>query len=138
MKCRFCGNEIEDGSLFCGYCGKEQPKVKYCIQCGHEIDADAEFCGYCGAKQSGNEASTSIVDARNDYANTINDSRQEPLNIDLQSSCDVELEDAPKQTEIPNNDNNSYTDEDDTNSSKKWYIIGAIALIAFLGIYFGV
>jgi hypothetical protein len=52
MKCRFCGNEIEDGSLFCGYCGKEQPKVKACIKCGREIDAEARFCDFCGASQT--------------------------------------------------------------------------------------
>jgi len=131
MKCRFCGNEIEDGSLFCGYCGKEQPKMKYCVQCGREIDADAEFCGYCGRKQSVNEASTPIADAKNDYANLVNDSKQE-----LQSSNDIASNEAPKQAEITNNDINSYTDEDETNSSKKWYIIGAIVLITVLGVYF--
>ena len=52
MKCKFCGNEIEQGSLFCSYCGKEQLQSKRCIKCGHEIDADAKFCDFCGASQS--------------------------------------------------------------------------------------
>lgn len=139
MKCVFCGKEIEEGSLFCGYCGREQPKVKYCVQCGREIDADADFCGYCGAKQSVDEASVPIADTNNDYANIVNESKQDVLNIEPQkSSDDIVSEEVPKLTETTNYDNNSYTIEnDDANSSKKkWYIIGAIAIIAVLGIYF--
>ena len=52
MKCHYCGKEIEEDSSFCGYCGKKQLKVRYCIKCGHELDADDVFCGYCGAKQT--------------------------------------------------------------------------------------
>ena len=52
MKCKYCGNEIEHGSLFCGYCGKEQLQSKRCIKCGHEIDAEARFCNFCGASQT--------------------------------------------------------------------------------------
>lgn len=52
MKCKFCGNEIEQDSLFCSYCGKEQLQSKRCIKCGQEIDADAKFCDFCGASQS--------------------------------------------------------------------------------------
>ena len=51
MKCKYCGKEIDEGSIFCGYCGKQQPKVKYCIKCGQEIGLDDVFCGYCGAPQ---------------------------------------------------------------------------------------
>ena len=52
MKCKYCGKEIDEGSVFCGYCGKKQPEVKYCIKCGHEIGLDDAFCGYCGASQN--------------------------------------------------------------------------------------
>ena len=50
MKCKYCGQEIDDGSLFCGYCGKQQPQTKICINCGQEIDINDVFCGYCGHK----------------------------------------------------------------------------------------
>ncbi len=49
MKCSYCHNEIDEGSVFCGFCGKKQPEVKYCIKCGQEIGLDDAFCGYCGS-----------------------------------------------------------------------------------------
>ena len=52
MKCHYCGQEIDDGSLFCGYCGEKQPKVMHCIKCGQEIGLDDAFCGFCGASQT--------------------------------------------------------------------------------------
>lgn len=141
MKCKFCGKEIEEGSLFCGYCGKEQSKVKYCVQCGREIDADAEFCGYCGAKQSASETEVpiSIEDGKDNSVNIVPDLKQDSPNIEhLKSSNDIAPEVSLKQVETTNYDSTSYTNENDnTNSSKKkWYLIGAIAIIAGLGIYF--
>lgn len=52
MKCIFCGQTIDEGSMFCSYCGKPQPKVKNCVKCGQEIGIDDVFCGYCGASQN--------------------------------------------------------------------------------------
>lgn len=52
MKCSFCGKEIDEGSTFCGYCGRKQPEVKHCVKCGQEIGLDDAFCGYCGASQN--------------------------------------------------------------------------------------
>ena len=52
MKCRFCGKKLDEGSVFCGYCGKQQPKVKNCVKCGQEIGLDDAFCGFCGASQN--------------------------------------------------------------------------------------
>ena len=139
MKCKFCGKEIEEGSLFCGYCGKEQPKGKACVKCGREIDADAEFCGYCGAKQSVIEVSTPIADDKNDSVNIVPESKQDVQSIEpQQSSNNIVFEESTKQAEVINDDSYSYTDgNSDTNSSKKkWYLIGAIALIAVVGVYF--
>lgn len=141
MKCKFCGKEIEEGSLFCGYCGKEQSKAKCCVQCGREIDADAEFCGYCGAKQSASETEVPvpIEDNKYDSVNIVPDLKQDSPNIEhLKSSNDIAPEVSLKQVETTNYDSTSYTNENDnTNSSKKkWYLIGAIAIIAGLGIYF--
>jgi hypothetical protein len=61
MKCKFCGKEIEESSVFCGYCGKKQPIVKYCIKCGREIGIEDVFCGYCGAPQNVVEAPREVL-----------------------------------------------------------------------------
>lgn len=52
MICKYCGKEIEEGSVFCGYCGKKQPQVKCCVKCDREIGLDDKWCGYCGADQT--------------------------------------------------------------------------------------
>ena len=51
MKCKYCNQEIDEGSVFCCCCGKKQPKVRCCIKCGREIGLEDAFCGYCGAPQ---------------------------------------------------------------------------------------
>ena len=108
MKCKFCGKEIEEGSLFCGYCGKEQPKGKACVKCGREIDADAEFCGYCGAKQSAIEVSTPIADDKNDSVNIVPESKQDVQSIEpQQSSNNIVFEESTKQAEVINDDSYS-------------------------------
>lgn len=53
MICKYCGKEIEEGSVFCGYCGKKQPQVKCCVKCDREIGLYDKWCGYCGADQTG-------------------------------------------------------------------------------------
>lgn len=52
MKCEYCGNEIDDNSKFCRYCGKEQAPIKLCIKCGKELGLEDKWCRYCGAEQS--------------------------------------------------------------------------------------
>ncbi len=52
MHCYFCNQIIDNGSRFCGYCGKEQPRLKKCKKCGCDIDEHALFCKRCGADQS--------------------------------------------------------------------------------------
>ena len=65
MKCKYCGKEIDEGSVFCGYCGKQQPKVMYCIKCGKEIGSDDVFCGYCGASQKSQLPNEEVYDEKN-------------------------------------------------------------------------
>ncbi|MEE1086124.1 MAG: YARHG domain-containing protein [Schaedlerella sp.] len=56
MRCPNCGNPIDDGSLFCAYCGGkvEQQKPRqssggnYCPYCGAYNDEDSVFCQGCG------------------------------------------------------------------------------------------
>lgn len=55
-KCYKCGQEIEDGSLFCTSCGaeivdepeKEEQNYTFCHNCGEKIGADTMFCPNCG------------------------------------------------------------------------------------------
>ena len=49
MICPNCKRQIPDGSVFCGYCGREIPQVPLCGHCGAELRPDDRFCGVCGA-----------------------------------------------------------------------------------------
>ena len=49
MICPNCKKQIPDGSAFCGYCGREIPKVPLCTHCGAELRPNDRFCGVCGA-----------------------------------------------------------------------------------------
>lgn len=49
MTCPNCKKQIPDGSAFCGYCGREIPKVPLCTRCGAELRPNDRFCGLCGA-----------------------------------------------------------------------------------------
>ena len=64
MKCQYCGQEIDEGSVFCGYCGKKQPEVKYCIKCGQEIGLEDIYCGYCGTSQVVDKTEVAVTDAQ--------------------------------------------------------------------------
>lgn len=63
MRCWNCNEELEDGSLFCSFCGKEQnldtdnsyveseedkDEAKRCPFCGGLLEEDAQFCIFCG------------------------------------------------------------------------------------------
>lgn len=87
MKCKFCGQEIDEGSIFCGYCGKQQPKVKYCVKCGQEIGLDDVFCGYCGASQNVEMSEPSIEVGKQEEPNEVvqtsnNKSTEEELTLE--------------------------------------------------------
>jgi RNA polymerase subunit RPABC4/transcription elongation factor Spt4 len=57
MKCSKCGAENNEGTRFCGDCGKEletrliereKGMMKGCVSCGRKIEWDAKFCKFCG------------------------------------------------------------------------------------------
>ena len=52
QKCSKCGNEIEDGDLFCIKCGNKIENV--CKKCGKPYPAGARFCETCGNNLSEN------------------------------------------------------------------------------------
>lgn len=58
-KCPYCGTQIEDGSLFCEVCGKQQPQGKVCTHCGAAINDNDAFCENCGQKVSEGAAPSS-------------------------------------------------------------------------------
>lgn len=60
MKCEYCGNEIDDNSKFCRYCGKEQAPIKLCIKCGKELGLEDKWCRYCGTEQSKSDVAESF------------------------------------------------------------------------------
>ena len=48
--CSNCGNQINDGDLFCTECGKPVPQGRVCPHCGVGISDDDVFCINCGKK----------------------------------------------------------------------------------------
>lgn len=51
MRCKNCGAELADGSVFCRECGTKVDKIKkFCRECGAEITDGGKFCSNCGAK----------------------------------------------------------------------------------------
>jgi uncharacterized RDD family membrane protein YckC len=60
MFCQNCGAELEDGDVFCSYCGTNiesdikpimgaEVKKRLCPKCGTELKGGEKFCGFCGA-----------------------------------------------------------------------------------------
>lgn len=53
MICKFCNAENEDGSLFCGNCGKRIDGKIQCPKCGEYNNENETFCSNCGARIDG-------------------------------------------------------------------------------------
>ena len=69
MKCPNCEKELEEGAVFCPYCGKDIPRetevdkairqedpteneTAFCGVCGKKISASASCCPYCGTTRN--------------------------------------------------------------------------------------
>lgn len=53
VKCPYCGGEINYGSTFCNFCGKNvgnyvPENAVFCTNCGTALEVDAAFCTNCG------------------------------------------------------------------------------------------
>lgn len=46
--CPYCNAQIENGSKFCGECGKELPQGNICANCGATVNEGDLFCEECG------------------------------------------------------------------------------------------
>src|SRR3981081_3157361 len=51
MECPSCGSANQDGSRFCGTCGRPSPQC--CRPCGRENPSRNSYCGNCGAPLTG-------------------------------------------------------------------------------------
>lgn len=49
MICNNCWKNIDDGALFCSYCGTKIEQIKVCANCGNNIDSNAQYCSHCGS-----------------------------------------------------------------------------------------
>lgn len=55
-KCFQCGQELENGALFCNSCGAKVEETTsaekvvhvFCYNCGEKLENDALFCSNCG------------------------------------------------------------------------------------------
>ncbi|MDE6475170.1 MAG: zinc ribbon domain-containing protein [Clostridia bacterium] len=48
MECYHCGQENNDGAVFCKQCGQRVDGKEQCPSCGQFIDCDSSFCENCG------------------------------------------------------------------------------------------
>lgn len=140
MKCKYCGQEIDKGSLFCGYCGNQQPQTKKCINCGQEIDINYVFCGYCGTKQNAQD-SEHTVSTKNDAP--IIHENEPSKSVSMPSAGNSELAQEQIGETIKNGVPNESIIDDESNASftqkKTWFIVSIVCfliLLAGTGVYY--
>ena len=74
MRCQNCGNELQEGALFCRECGSRVEAVQFCRDCGAKIIADSRFCSHCGAP-------TNPMDSFKSQKQTNNSKPKENVNV---------------------------------------------------------
>ncbi len=53
MQCKKCGQEVQDGAIFCGGCGARVDGKAPCKKCGALNDENSAYCLTCGARVDG-------------------------------------------------------------------------------------
>ena len=118
MKCHFCNKEIDEGSSFCGYCGKEQPKVKH-----QEFEAVDE----ADEKRDSKKELVSTASPKELKVIEVEEvTEDKPMDEAIDSVCDETNESAEQDIGI--NDSELQL----VNNSKKYFVFGIIILIGLL------
>lgn len=141
MKCKYCNQEIDEGSVFCGYCGKKQPEVKYCIKCGQEIGLEDIYCGYCGTSQLVEKKEISLQEEqRLQSTNQPNEECSLEANTHEINDESNDVESVNAIEDAANEDKRQYESElgrsiDNKNKpqSKKNLIIVLVAIVVIIG-----
>ena len=60
MKCSNCGEELVEGSKFCGECGAKVVKPSVCPSCGAAYAPGSKFCCACGRSLASSEGGTDV------------------------------------------------------------------------------
>lgn len=75
MYCIYCGQPINEDSVYCPFCGKSQ-KLKeliFCPKCGSKVENDSTYCPYCGSSlrtcKKSEKISSSIIKQKIPYVN---------------------------------------------------------------------
>ena len=96
--CSKCGNEVNDGGLFCDKCGNKLEKL--CPSCGASVPANANFCNGCGANLSSKSETNKSNDGGNVIAGDVSGSYNTSYNtsvvnniynttVDFDVACDI-------------------------------------------------
>lgn len=110
-KCPYCGEQNNDGSLFCTECGKPIPHGKVCHYCGASVNDNDVFCQNCGKR---------IV--------------EKPLQTSTEAPHDVSANRDNIEVQVNRNENNK-TKEYDYNASREknlYTIAGMIIIVALV------
>ena len=75
MYCIYCGQPINEDSVYCPFCGKSQ-KMKesiFCPKCGSKVENGSTYCPYCGSSlrtcKKSEKISSSIIKQKIPYVN---------------------------------------------------------------------
>ena len=85
--CRNCGNQISEGTAFCGRCGAkldQQTAPASCQVCGTVLREGTKFCPGCGAQVSDQKAAQTAQQSGMQPQSRVQNSRQTQPNIPYQ------------------------------------------------------
>ena len=119
MKCKACGQEIPDNSVYCTHCGTKCVTQIECPLCHKQVDGDLQFCPHCGAflKTSKKPVKKKGLLARK-----------------KQTVQPQEKIDTTQLTSSSTNDNSTGASSWNPKKKKQFIVIGAILVMGFFGV----